>query len=121
MFAMPQIAKLLSVATTVAPFCLKQRDAATAANPAFAHRYGANRSRSQVLKAPVHATIKSSGPDALVHIAGHVRSAQDAACLQRHSHMIIRGAQQAVPEADDVLAVEAAFAKASHALRGWNA
>jgi len=59
--------------------------------------------------------------DAIVQIAGHVRSAQDAACLQRHAGMIIRGAREAVPEADDVLAVEAAFAKASHALRGWNA
>lgn len=59
--------------------------------------------------------------DAIVQIAGHVRSAQDVACLQRHAGMIIRGAREAVPEADDVLAVEAAFAKASHALRGWNA
>lgn len=59
--------------------------------------------------------------DALVQIAGHVRSAQDASCLQRQAGMIIRGAREAVPQADDVLAVEAAFAKASHALRGWNA
>lgn len=106
MFSMSQTAKLLSVATTVAPFCLNQREVTTAASRAFAHRYGASRSRSQVLKAPVPATIKSCGPDALVHIAGYVRCAQDAACLQRHAGMIIRGVQEAVPEADDVLAVE---------------
>jgi uncharacterized membrane protein len=59
--------------------------------------------------------------DAIAQIAGQAQSAEDASCLQRHACMIIRGAREAIPEADDLLAVEAAFAKASHALRGQNA
>ena len=47
---MPQTAKLLSVATAVPPFCLEQRAVATAANEAFAHRYGAYRSVSRVFE-----------------------------------------------------------------------
>lgn len=54
--------------------------------------------------------------DAIAQIAGHARRAQDAACLQRHAHMIIRGAREAVPEADDLLAIEARFTTATHAL-----
>ena len=64
--------------------------------------------------------------DAIAQVAGHVRRAPDAACLLRHAHMIVRGAREAVPDADDLLAVEAAFtatllavlAAASHALNG---
>jgi uncharacterized membrane protein len=55
---------------------------------------------------------------AIAQIADHVRHAEDTACLQRHAGMIIRGAREAVPEADDLRAVEAAFAKATQALRG---
>jgi uncharacterized membrane protein len=55
--------------------------------------------------------------DSIAQIAGHVQSAPDAACLQRHAGMIVRGAQEAVPEPDDLLAVEAAFMTATQALR----
>lgn len=54
--------------------------------------------------------------DAIVQIAGQVQSAQDASCLQRHANMIVRGAREAVPEADDLLAVEARFTMATQAL-----
>ncbi|MEP7299054.1 MAG: DUF2254 domain-containing protein, partial [Burkholderiales bacterium] len=54
--------------------------------------------------------------DAIVQIAGHVQRAADAACLQRHAGMIVRGAREAVPEADDQLAVEVAFMAATQAL-----
>jgi uncharacterized membrane protein len=56
--------------------------------------------------------------DAIAQIAGHVQSAQDAACLQRHAGMIIRGARDGVPEADDLAAVEAGFTAAREALHG---
>jgi uncharacterized membrane protein len=55
--------------------------------------------------------------DAIAEIAGHLQRAQDAVCLHRHAGMIVRGAREAVPEADDLLAVEARFAAATHALR----
>jgi len=55
--------------------------------------------------------------DAIAQIADHVQHAPDAACLQRQADMILRGALEAVPEADDVLAVEEAFATATQALR----
>ena len=55
--------------------------------------------------------------DVIAQIAGHVQHAQDAACLQRHAGMIVRGAREAVPEADDRLAVEARFTAATQALR----
>ena len=55
--------------------------------------------------------------DAIVQIAGHVQSAQDASSLQRHAGMIVRGAREAVPEADDLLAVETCFTAATQALR----
>ncbi|MGK2941042.1 MAG: DUF2254 domain-containing protein [Immundisolibacter sp.] len=55
--------------------------------------------------------------DAIAQIAGHVQSAQDVACLQRHADMIIRGAREAVPEADDLAAVETGFGAATQALR----
>jgi len=55
--------------------------------------------------------------DAIAQVAGQVQSAPDAACLQRHAGMIVRGAREAVPEADDLLAVEAAFMAATQALR----
>jgi hypothetical protein len=45
-----------------------------------------------------------------------VQSAQDASCLQRHANMIVRGAREAVPEAQDLLAVEARFTMATQAL-----
>jgi uncharacterized membrane protein len=55
--------------------------------------------------------------DAIAQIAGHVRRVQDAACLQRQAGMIVRGAQEAVPEPYDLLAVEEAFMAATQALR----
>lgn len=55
--------------------------------------------------------------DAIAQIAGHVRHAQDAACLQRHAGMIVAGAREAVPEAQDLLAVEARFTATTQALR----
>ena len=55
--------------------------------------------------------------DAIAHVAGQLRRAQDAACLQRHADMIIRGAREAVPEADDLLNVEARFTEATQALQ----
>lgn len=55
--------------------------------------------------------------DAIAQIAGHVQHAQDAACLQRHASMIVRGAREAVPEADDLAAVETRFMAATQALR----
>lgn len=55
--------------------------------------------------------------DAIAQIAIHVRRVEDADCLQRHAGMIVRGAREAVPEMEDVLAVEARFAEATDALR----
>ncbi len=55
--------------------------------------------------------------DAIARIAAHVKRLQDAACLQRHADMIVRGAREAVPEQEDRLAVEARFMKATQALR----
>ncbi|WP_372827030.1 DUF2254 domain-containing protein [Polaromonas sp.] len=55
--------------------------------------------------------------DAITQVAGQVQRAPDAACLQRHSGMIIRAAREAVPEPDDLLDVEAAFMAATQALR----
>jgi uncharacterized membrane protein len=57
--------------------------------------------------------------DAIVQIASHLQRPQDAACLQRHAHMIVRGAREAVPEADDLAAVEARFAAVTRALGEW--
>ncbi|WP_079200927.1 DUF2254 domain-containing protein [Pseudomonas sp. CC6-YY-74] len=57
--------------------------------------------------------------DAITQIAGHVQCTQDAACLQRHAGMIVNGAREAVPEAGDVLAVEASFTAATLALRDF--
>lgn len=55
--------------------------------------------------------------DAIDQIAGHVQPAHDAACLQRHAGMIVRGAREAVSEANDLAAVEAGFTAATCALR----
>jgi len=55
--------------------------------------------------------------DAIALIAGQVKRAQDAACLQRQAGMIVTGAREAVPEGDDLLAVEARFTAATQALR----
>lgn len=57
--------------------------------------------------------------DAIAQIAGHVNSQQQATCLQRHAGMIVKGAREAVPEADDVLAVEVRFVAATLALRNF--
>jgi hypothetical protein len=46
-----------------------------------------------------------------------VQHTRDAACLQRHAGMIVRGAREAVPEAEDRLAVEARFTAADQVLR----
>ena len=55
--------------------------------------------------------------DAIAQIAGHVQRAPDAACLQRHAGMIVKAARETVPEADDLLAIEARFTAATQALR----
>lgn len=55
--------------------------------------------------------------DTIAQIAGHVQHPQDAACLQRHADMIVRGAREAVPEAEDRLAVEQSFTAVILALR----
>lgn len=54
--------------------------------------------------------------DAIAQIASHVRTAQDAACLRRHAGMIVRGAREAVPEAEDRLAVEMRYSAATQTL-----
>jgi len=54
--------------------------------------------------------------DAIAQIAGHVQGAPNSACLQRHAGMIVERARQAVPEPDDLLAVEAAFKATTAAL-----
>ncbi len=58
--------------------------------------------------------------DAIAQIAGNLQRRQDAACLQRHACMIVRGAREAVPETDDLLAVEARFSAATQALREFH-
>lgn len=55
--------------------------------------------------------------DAIVQISGQVQRMQDATCLQRQADMIVRAAREAVPEAEDRLAVEARFSSATRALR----
>ena len=55
--------------------------------------------------------------DAITQIAGHVQRKPDAVSLKRHANMIVTGAREAVPEPDDLLAVEAAFIAATEALR----
>jgi uncharacterized membrane protein len=55
--------------------------------------------------------------DVIAQIACHVQHPRDAVCLQRHAGMIVRGAREAVPEADDRLAVEARFMAADQVLR----
>ncbi|APW46076.1 DUF2254 domain-containing protein [Rhodoferax antarcticus] len=55
--------------------------------------------------------------DAITQVAGHVQSAPDMVCLQRHAGMIVRAAREAVPEPDDLLDVETAFMVATQALR----
>lgn len=54
--------------------------------------------------------------DAIAQIAGQVQSAQDAACLQCHAGMIVKGARDGVPEAHDLAAVELGFKAARQAL-----
>lgn len=58
--------------------------------------------------------------DAITQIAGQAQHAQHADCLQRQADMIIRGAREAVPEAEDRLAVELRFTSATQALRRFN-
>lgn len=55
--------------------------------------------------------------DTIAQIAGQGQHAEDAACLQRHATMIVRGAREAVPEAEDRAAVEDGFAAATRALQ----
>ena len=54
--------------------------------------------------------------DAIAQIAERVQSSADTENLLRHAEMILRGARDAVPEADDLRAVEAAFTAAKQAL-----
>jgi len=55
--------------------------------------------------------------DAIALIAGRVQRVQDAPCLQRQAAMIVTAAREAVPEPDDLRAVEASFMVATQALR----
>jgi len=55
--------------------------------------------------------------DSIVQIAAHMQCRQDASCLLRHAHMIVRGAREAVPDADDLATVEASFTAATQVLR----
>ena len=55
--------------------------------------------------------------DAIAQVAGQMQDAQHAACLLRHADMIVRGARESVPEAEDLLAVEAHFLAAAQTLR----
>lgn len=55
--------------------------------------------------------------DVIAQIASQVQHAQDVDCLQRHADMIVRGARDAVPEAEDVFAVEVRFMATTEALR----
>lgn len=55
--------------------------------------------------------------DAIAQIARHVQHAADVVCLQRQAGMIVRAAREAVPEADDLCAVEGAFMAATQSLR----
>lgn len=61
--------------------------------------------------------------DAIAQIAGRIQRTEDAACLQRQADMIVRAARDAVPEVEDVRAVETHFRTASQALgvlqAGW--
>ena len=55
--------------------------------------------------------------EAIVQVAGHVRTAPNMACLQRHADMIARGAREDVPEPNDLMDVEAGYAEASRVCR----
>ncbi len=55
--------------------------------------------------------------DAIAQIAQRVQHSPDAENLQRHAEMIVRGARDAVTEAEDLRTVEAAFAAVIQALR----
>lgn len=54
--------------------------------------------------------------DAIAQIARQVQSVLEASCVQRHADTIVKGAREAVPEADDLSAVKARFAMATQAL-----
>lgn len=54
--------------------------------------------------------------DAIAQIAGHVQHTHQAACLQRQADMIVKGAREAVPEAQDRQAVEVRYGAATQAL-----
>lgn len=55
--------------------------------------------------------------DAIAQIARQLQRIQDATCLQRQADMIVRAAREAIPEAEDLLAVEARFSSATQILR----
>lgn len=55
--------------------------------------------------------------DAIAQVAQRMQRSPNAANLQRHAEMIVRGARDAVPEAEDLRAVEAAFAAVIESLR----
>ncbi len=55
--------------------------------------------------------------DAIGEIADHVHCSQDADCLQRHVNMIIKGAREAVPDPEDVSAVETRYTATTLRLR----
>jgi len=54
--------------------------------------------------------------DSIAQIAGKLQRIQDANCLQRQADMIFRAARDAVPEAEDRLAVEVRFSSATQTL-----
>ena len=55
--------------------------------------------------------------DAIAQIANHVHCSQDADCLQRHVNMIVKGAREAVPDPEDVSAVETRYTATTLRLR----
>lgn len=55
--------------------------------------------------------------DAIAQAAGQVQRMQDASSLQRQADMIVRAAREAIPEAEDRLAVEVRFSSATQILR----
>ena len=59
--------------------------------------------------------------EAIAQIAVHVQNPQDMACLQRHARMVVTGAREGVPEANDRLDIEASFAEAIRACQDMSA
>jgi uncharacterized membrane protein len=59
--------------------------------------------------------------EAIAQIAVHVQNPQDMAHLQRHAEMVVAGAREGVPEANDRLDVETSYSKAVGVCREMSA